>query len=314
MTKKIMNDLVFKYVYGQDTKLSKEALKGLLHTFLDLKIEDVQIKNTNSPDANIVSKDVRFDISALLDNQTWIDVEMQMESMADSLQNRLEYYESKMLASQDMKGKYYQELKPCIVLIFLDVNLFDDDHMIKIFQNRSQYNTQFNPNNLMSIVTVEMNKLNSEVLEKMNVKEEYVYYLKNCHNAQNDSKIKEILQNVEAIRMADQRFKEITNDEWDALNREFDELKRNENEMREKYYQDLYRKEGIEKGIELGRKEGIKEGRAEGIVEGRAEGIVEGEIKGITKTIRNFSKVMSVEQIASVLDKSVDEINKILKD
>ena len=173
--------------------------------------------------------------------------------------------------------------------------------MIKIFQNRSQYNTQFNPNNLMSIVTVEMNKLNSEVLEKMNVKEEYVYYLKNCHNAQNDSKIKEILQNVEAIRMADQRFKEITNDEWDALNREFDELKRNENEMREKYYQDLYRKEGIEKGIEkgieLGRKEGIKEGRAE----------------GISEVIQAFSKTMSVEQIASVLGKDVAEIESLLK-
>ena len=74
-----MNDLVFKYVYGQDTEKSKIALKGLLHTFLDLNIEDVQIKNTNHPDRNVVSKDVRFDISALLDNQTWIDVEMQME-------------------------------------------------------------------------------------------------------------------------------------------------------------------------------------------------------------------------------------------
>ena len=65
MTYKIMNDLVFKYVYGQDTQNSKSALKGLLEMFLDVKI-----KNTNTPNRNIKSKDSRFDIVAKLDNHT----------------------------------------------------------------------------------------------------------------------------------------------------------------------------------------------------------------------------------------------------
>ena len=76
MTYKIMNDLVFKYAYGQDTQSSKSALKGLLETFLDVKIKEVQIKNTNTPNRNVKSKDSRFDIVAKLDNHTMIDVEM----------------------------------------------------------------------------------------------------------------------------------------------------------------------------------------------------------------------------------------------
>ena len=49
----------------------------------------------------------------------------------------------------------------------------------------------------------------------------------------------------------------------------------------EEYFIDKYN-EGIEKGIEKGRKEGILEGRQEGILEGRQEGILE--------MIRNFMK------------------------
>ena len=297
-----MNDLVFKYAYGQDTQSSKSALKGLLETFLDVKI-----KNTNTPNRNIKSKDSRFDIVAKLDNHTMIDVEMQMESTNDSLPNRFESYLSKMLSNQDLKGKMYRALKPCYVLVFLDTNIYDDDHMIKNYEFKSQYNTSLSPNTLSHIITVEMKKL--KMSDEMSLKEDYVYYLKNCQNAKSDSKIKSILKSEEAIRMADNRLNEITDEYWQTLNREFDEMKKNENEVREKYYQDMYRKEGIE----LGRKEGIALGREEERTLGIAEGKVEGRTEGITETIRAFSKAMSIEAIASALRKDVSEIEDILK-
>ena len=131
----------------------------------------------------------------------------------------------------------------------------------------------------------------------MSRQEDYVYYLKS----------------EEAIRMADNRLNEITDEYWQTLNREFDEMKKNENEVREKYYQDMYRNEGKAEGIELGRKEGIALGREEGRTLGIAEGKVEGRTEGITETIRALSKTMSVEAIASALNKTTDEINEILK-
>lgn len=278
MTYKIMNDLVFKYVYGQDTLTSKRALKGLLETFLELKIKEVEIKNTNVPARNIRSKDSRFDVMAQLDNHTMIDIEMQMESTTDSLTNRLESYSAKMLSNQDQKGKMYRDLKPCYVLIFTDANIYDDDYMIKTFQFRSEYDTLLSPNSLSHIIIVEMKKL--RISDKMSLKEEYVYYLKNCQNAQNDSKIKSILEHVEVIRMADKCLNEITDEYWQTLNKEFDELKKNENEVREKYYQDKYRDEG------------------------RAE--------ERSEMIHTLSQSMSVQQIASALGKSVNEIENIL--
>lgn len=123
----------------------------------------------------------------------------------------------------------------------------------------------------------------------MNLKEEYVYYFKNCQNAQNDSKIKSILEHVEAIRMADKRLNEITDEYWQTLNKEFDEMKKNENEVREKYYQDKYRDEGRAEGIEMGSKQKEK------------------------SLIQTLSNTMSSQQIASALGKSVGEIEGILK-
>ena len=49
----------------------------------------------------------------------------------------------------------------------------------------------------MYIITVEMDKLSDK--ENMDVKEEYVYYLKNCQNAQNDSKIKRMIEKEEVM-------------------------------------------------------------------------------------------------------------------
>ncbi len=43
------------------------------------------------------------------------------------------------------------------------------------------------------------------------------------------------------------------------------------------------------------------------------QGMQEGKVEGITETIRAFSKTMSVEAIASALNKTTDEINEILK-
>lgn len=41
----LLNDLAFKFVFGQDTKEPNQALKGILEVFLNQKIHKVQVKN-----------------------------------------------------------------------------------------------------------------------------------------------------------------------------------------------------------------------------------------------------------------------------
>lgn len=85
--------------------------------------------------------------------------------------------------------------------------------------------------------------------------------------------------------MSEERLKEITNDEWDNLNRAFDEMKKNEREVREKYYQDMYREEGRAKG--------------------KQETLID--------NVRKLTSVLSNQQIADTLGLSLSEVENYLK-
>ena len=58
--------------------------------------------------------------------------------------------------------------------------------------------------------------------------------------------------------------------------------------------------------VEEGREEGI----AEGIAKGRAEGIAEGRAEII---IKMYNKGFTVEEIAEIIDKDVEEVKEIIE-
>ena len=61
--------------------------------------------------------------------------------------------------------------------------------------------------------------------------------------------------------------------------------------------------------MDYAKQEGIQEGRAEGLAEGRAEGLAE----GINIVIRQMiAKGMTVQQVADIVDMSVEEIEAII--
>ena len=71
--------------------------------------------------------------------------------------------------------------------------------------------------------------------------------------------------------------------------------------------------DGHAAGIEEGRTAGIKEGRAAGIEEGRAAGFEVGRAAGVRETAKRLSAMeMPIEKIASVVEASVEEVQKWL--
>ena len=61
--------------------------------------------------------------------------------------------------------------------------------------------------------------------------------------------------------------------------------------------------------MDYAKQEGIQEGRAEG----RAEGRTEGRIEGINLVIRQMiAKGMTVQQVADIVDMTVEEIEAII--
>ena len=73
------------------------------------------------------------------------------------------------------------------------------------------------------------------------------------------------------------------------------------------------KKDSFAEGRAEGHAEGHAEGRAEGIAEGRAEGIAEGiELKTVEIARKMLQRGMAVEEVAELMDMTVQDIKKIL--
>jgi len=111
--------------------------------------------------------------------------------------------------------------------------------------------------------------------------------------------VAEIMKKNKAIKEANKKLYEISQDE--ALRRQAlnEEIARMDEEQR------MY--DAIHKGL----KEGREEGKAEGIKQGRAEGKAEGKAEMIKQL---FSIKMDVKQIAKVANMTEEEVRQIVNE
>ena len=107
----LLNDFAFKYVFGEDCKEANDALKSLLTVFLERKVEHVVVKNSEMVKDYTKMKSPRLDLLVEFDDQTSVDLEMQLRQTKDNLLNRFNYYLARLHGSQDMEGKSYSQLK-----------------------------------------------------------------------------------------------------------------------------------------------------------------------------------------------------------
>ena len=198
----LLNDFAFKYVFGEDCKETNDALKSLLTVFLERKVNYVVVKNSEMVKDYSKMKSPRLDLLVEFDDQTTVDLEMQLRQTKDNLPIRFSYYLARLHGSQELEGKYYGELKETIVLVFFNVNLIDNNRMCNTFTLRNEEGLSFveERQDRMKIRTVEMAKLNiHKPLEDMNEQEKMIYYFLNCHKGMDDSKIKVMIESDEII-------------------------------------------------------------------------------------------------------------------
>jgi predicted transposase/invertase (TIGR01784 family) len=287
----LMNDFAFKYVFGADDIYSNNALKGMLETFLERRIESVQLKNPEMTKDIENMKNPIFDILVRFDDSVQVDVEMQVFVDLDELKERTIYYCTRLHASQDLKGMPYSSADKSIVLSILNGNLFDDldcFHTVNMYTDKGELFSD-----AIGLYFVELKKLKeSKSNAELDNKEQLVYYFLNCQNKQTNSRIKEMVENNEVIQMIDERVDQIEEDRWKKLNDDFVAFHQNEREVRIKKAED--------------------KAKAEGRAEGKAEGLAEGRTEGEKKIIQAFLKNMSIEDVALNLNKSISEIESIL--
>nr|WP_302159251.1 PD-(D/E)XK nuclease family transposase [Holdemanella biformis] len=228
----LLNDFAFKYVFSEDCKEANDALKSLLTVFLERKVHHVVVKNSEMVKDYSKMKSPRLDLLVEFDDQTMVDLEMQLRQTKDNLMNRFPYYSARLHSPQDMEGKSYSQLKETIVMIFFNVNIFENDNICNTFRYKCDGDLPFvkeEKEDRMKLRTIEMPKVDlNKPLEDMNEQEKMIYYFLNCHKGMEDSKIKMMIESDEVIQMLEKRVETISDDRWKKIIEDFQKLHENE--------------------------------------------------------------------------------------
>ena len=229
----LLNDFAFKYVFGEDCKEANDALKSLLTVFLERKVNHVVVKNSEMVKDYSKMKNSRLDLLVEFDDQTTVDLEMQLRQTKDNLLNRFNYYLAKLHGSQDMEGKSYSQLKETIVMVFFNLIIADDDDDICSLYTMRKYSgiplVKDEKEDRMKLMTIEMPKVDlNKPLEDMNEQEKMIYYFLNCHKGLDDSKIKVMIESDGMIQMLEKRVETISDDRWKKIIEDFQKLHENE--------------------------------------------------------------------------------------
>ena len=123
MPYKLTND----YLFRATLQRSNRALKGLICALLGLQPEEIQsvvIMNPIELGKHIDAKDFILDIRVILNNNTMINIEMQVMNLGNWPERSLGY----LCRSFDTlnKGEDYRDTKPVIQVCFLDFTLFEE--------------------------------------------------------------------------------------------------------------------------------------------------------------------------------------------
>ena len=323
----LLNDFAFKYVFGEDCKEANDALKSLLTVFLERKVNHVVVKNSEMVKDYSKMKSPRLDLLVEFDDQTTVDLEMQLRQTKDNLPIRFSYYLARLHGSQELEGKYYGELKETIVLVFFNVNLIENDKMCNTFTLKNKDGLSFvkETEDRMKIRTVEMAKLDAnKPLEDMNEQKKMIYYFLNCHKGIDDSKIKMMIEKDGVIQMLEKRVETISDDGWKKIIEDFQKLHENEERMERQLELEEAQKtkeearkamleanklnQEADKKIEEADKK-VEDAIKQTELETKRADAAEKQIKDM---ILRLSSTMDIKSVASVLNVSVDEIKKYI--
>ena len=140
-------------------------------------------------------------------------------------------------------------------------------------------------------------------LKDMNEQEKMIYYFLNCHKGMEDSKIKVMIESDGVIQMLEKRVETISDDGWKKIIEDFQKLHENEERME----QQLELEEAQKQVKEANKK--VEDANKQTELETKRADAAE---KKIQDMILRLSSTMDVETMASILNMSVDELEKYI--
>ncbi len=286
----LTSDLVFKAVYGRNTKASNAALIALLNRLLAKEKDPivwVQCENPFSYATYQGEKEIVMDIKVRLSSGQLLDLEMQVDHL-DSYVNRSIYYMGKLVNDSLESGEDYDMMKESIVISIVNRTLFPQYQ--KAFS--TYYLKEDDENHKLSEITsihfLELGKIDitKKSIGEMTPHERLGVYFKYAADESKRELIDQLLDyESEVIDLTEPILYEI------SAEKQLRELE----EARKRYRCD----------VNTARSVGYRTGKDDG----RSEGEMINQIKLICK---NHQKGRSTEDIADILDTSIEFVEKVL--
>ena len=286
---KLTNDFIFKKVFGK--KGNESILKDLLEAILKIKIEKIEIQAEVELERELVDdKTGILDIEATIDENTVIDIEMQMQNQYN-MKERTLYYWSGLYYTGLQKNENYKINKRAITINIMNFDMFKEGPYHEKVELRRRYKNILLTDKL-EIHFIQLTKFMKEAKKEEN-KELWNWLTFICDK--NEKEVKKAMEENKEIKKANEQLEYLTGDE--AVRRMAF--------LREKAERDYVtnmsgaREEGIEKGKKIGVKEGIKEGEKNKAIEIAKEMLKEG---------------MEIEKIIKITGLTKEEMKEILNE
>ncbi len=301
----VKTDYAFKKVFGSET--SKNILISFLNALVydqkKIKIKDLTIVDPyNIPMVKGV-KDTFVDVKAVLDDDTKVIIEMQVLNHS-GFEKRVLYNAAKNYSVQLNKLEDYHLLNPVIALSIVDFVMFENSgnvvNSFKLLEKEQllQYSDD------IELIFVELPKFQKELSQLQNIKEQWIYFMKNAGSLEYipkdlDIHIKQALESANEANL--------TKDELEAQH------KRKEFISVQRLAIMKAKNDGIEQGLEEGIEKGIEQGIEKGIEQGIERGIEKGIEQEKINIAKNLLDILDNQTIALKTGLAVSFIESLRK-
>ena len=134
---KLTNDFIFKKVFGK--KGNESILKDLLEAILKIKIKKIELQAEVELERELIDdKTGVLDIEATIDDNTIIDIEMQMRNQYNMKERSLFYWAGLYYTALKKKGEY-KENKRVITINIVNFDMFKEGPYHEKIELRREY-------------------------------------------------------------------------------------------------------------------------------------------------------------------------------
>lgn len=321
---KVTNDYIFKKIFAK--KGNESLLKDLLNSILQIKINSIEVLADTNLERQLESNKMGIlDIKAKVDEDTIIDIEIQIINRYNMIERTL-FYWSGLYYNVLQKGEDYKEIKKVIAINILDYNEFEEGpyHEIAKLRREYLYKILTDKIEIHFIQIPKFKKQRKDMKTKLDMWMDFISQI-------DEKEVKNAMSKNKEIKKAQEEYEYLTGDEEErriAFLRE--KAIRDENSIFDAG-KDIGRKEGKEEGIEIGKEQGIEIGKEQGIEIGKEQGIEIGKEEGIEigkeqgieigkeqnqkEIVKTMTKEnMPIETIIKVTKLSREDIEKIQKE